>query len=511
MRRVSLELERERAVPPLELLVFSVGLATLGIEIAAVRLLAPYFGASEVVWANTIGVVLVALSIGYWLGGRMADRRPEMPALCAAVLTGAALTALLPFVAKPLLNTGVEALDNISAGAFVGSLIATLLLLAIPVLVLGTVSPWALRIGIESVETSLAGTLAGRLYAIGTVGSLLGTLLAALVLIPGIGTRRTFLVFALLLGVVALPGLKRRALAALVPALTLLALLFLPAGGIKQKATDGKVIFEDETHVQYARVIERTDGSRTLELNEGQAIHSLYKPGTALTGLYWDAAFVLPLAVAGEDQKRVAILGNAAGTVARAYATYFPGVKVDGIEIDGELAGVGREYFGLRSKNFTAHTADARPFLRATDQRYDTLILDAYRQPYIPFYLTTSEFFDLAHSRLKPGGSVVVNVGHPEGSQKLVGVLAATAATSFENVWLDRTRPTNTMLVASDATIDPARLREKTAEIPEIAATGNREAARLMPAPTGGEVYTDDRAPVEWLIDRSIVEYAAGG
>ena len=101
-------------MPPLPLLVFVVGMGSLGAEIAAVRLLAPYFGASTVVWANTIGVVLVALSLGYWLGGQLADRRPELRGLCAVALTAAALLALVPFVADPLLDVAVEALDSVS-------------------------------------------------------------------------------------------------------------------------------------------------------------------------------------------------------------------------------------------------------------------------------------------------------------------------------------------------------------------------------------------------------------
>lgn len=503
-------IEKTKRIPPLELLVLVVGVATLGIEIAAVRLLAPYFGASEVVWANTIGVVLVALAIGYWIGGRLADRRPNLADLCTVVMLGAVLTALLPFVARPLLDVGVDALDSISAGAFVGSLAATLVLLAVPVLVLGTVSPWALRIGIDGVDAARAGSLAGRLYAIGTIGSLVGTLLAALVLIPAVGTRRTFLIFALMLGLVALAGMNRRPAGVAVVASTALALVLLPVGGIKAKAADGKVIHERETHVQYARVIERPDGSRSLELNEGQSTHSLLRPGTALTGHYWDAALVLPLAVGGAQPESVAILGNAAGTVARAYATYFPGTRVDGVDIDGELVEIGREYFALGDKDFTSHAADARPFLRASKRLYDSLVLDAYRQPYIPFYLTTTEFFALAHSRLNPGGSIVVNVGHPVGSERLERVLAATVATEFKHVWIDRTRPTNTMILASDAPIEPARLVDATSSIPALAATGRREAARLVPAPRNGAVYTDDRAPVEWLIDRSIVQYAAG-
>ena len=124
-------------MPPLPLLVFVVGTGSLGAEIAAVRLLAPYFGASTIVWANTIGIVLVALSVGYWLGGRLADRHPNMRGLCLVALIAAGLLAIVPFVADPMLDIAVDALDEISAGAFLGSLVGVLVLVAIPVLLLG--------------------------------------------------------------------------------------------------------------------------------------------------------------------------------------------------------------------------------------------------------------------------------------------------------------------------------------------------------------------------------------
>ena len=161
-------------MPPLSVLVFVVGAGSLGTEIAAVRLLAPYFGASTIVWANTIGVVLVALSAGYWLGGRLADRRPRIEALCLLTLGASVLLAAVPYASRPLLDAGVRALDEISAGAFLGSLVAVLVLVAVPVLLLGAASPWALRLAVRSVAES--GTVAGRLYAISTAGSLVGTL-----------------------------------------------------------------------------------------------------------------------------------------------------------------------------------------------------------------------------------------------------------------------------------------------------------------------------------------------
>ena len=457
-------------------------MASLGAEIAGVRLLAPYFGASTVVWANTIGVVLVALSIGYWLGGKAADRRPRIEPLCLVALAAAALLAVVPFAAHPLLEAGVEALDAVSAGAFVGSLLAVLVLIALPVLLLGMVAPWALRLAVVTIEE--AGTVAGRLYALSTGGSLLGTLLSALVLIPAIGTKRTFLAFAICLAIVAAIGLRshRRALA--LPVL-IAVLIALPAGSIKPSA-DARVIYEKETEYQYARVIEDADGERRLELNEGHAVHSLYRPGTVLTGDYWDAMYA-DASAGGRVPRSVAILGNAAGTTARAFQTLRPKTRIDAVEIDPELTAIGRRWFGL-PRGVRVHHEDARPFLRRRkDARWDAILVDAYRQPYIPFYLVTKEFFELVRDRLTPGGRVVVNVGHPEGNDALEKVMTATMRDVFPDVRRDPAESTNTILVGGRKLGD----------------------ARLRPGLTGGEVYTDDKAPVEWLIDRSLVEYAA--
>src|SRR3954462_10556955 len=141
-------------LPTLELLVFVVGTSTLGAEIAAARLMAPFFGDSTIVWANTIAIVLVALSVGYWFGGRRADRHPDVRGLCRVVLAAAVLLALVPIVADPFLSLSVEAFDEVSVGAFAGSLLGVLALVAVPVLMLGAVSPWAIRLRLTSVEDS---------------------------------------------------------------------------------------------------------------------------------------------------------------------------------------------------------------------------------------------------------------------------------------------------------------------------------------------------------------------
>jgi spermidine synthase len=469
--------------------------------------MAPFFGASTIVWANTIAIVLVALSIGYWFGGRMADRRPTLPALCATVLAASVLMALVPFVSHPFLTLSVEAFDEYSVGAFAGSLFGVLVLVAVPVLMLGSVSPWALRLKMHSVEDS--GEVAGRMYAISTVGSLLGTFAAALLLIPLVGTQRTFLTFALITAAVAALGLRPRW--ALVP-LAIAALMLVPVGTTKGSG-EGRVIDEADTEYQYARVVEFPNGTRHLELNEGIAIHSLYKPGTVLTDGYWDAFLVDPLAVQSRPPAHVAMLGTAAGTVARAYAHYFPDTVIDAVEIDGELFDIGRRYFDLEPRpQLREHTADARPYLRATKERFDAIFLDTYRQPYIPFYLATKEFFQLAHDRLRPGGAVLINVGHPEASDKLEKVLSATLGSVFTYVVRDPVKRENTILIASDTPPSRDTLLQAQESLPtDLKPLAINASGRLAPAFTGGPVYTDDRAPVEWLVDTSIVHAAADG
>jgi predicted membrane-bound spermidine synthase len=509
-RKTPMKRAFDRELPPLELLVFVVGAASLGAEIAGARLMSPFFGASTIVWANVIGVVLVSLAVGYWFGGRFADRHPHRRGLCTLALVAGLAVGLIPFAADPFLDISVEALDEVQAGAFLGSLFAVTILVAPPVMLLAAVSPYAIRLMVGRIEE--AGAVAGRIYAISTVGSLAGVWLSALLLIPAIGTRRTFIAFGLACALVAVVGIPRRR-AVLVPAV-LVVLLALPVGTIKASKTSSgkKVLDETETTYQYARVVEESDGDRKLELNEGQAVHSMYRPGSYLTDDVWDEYLVLPFAVLQRPPERIAILGNAAGTTARAYGHYFPETAVDGVEIDAELTDIGRRWFDMRNPRLDVFHEDARPFLRRIDRRYDVIMVDAYRQPYIPFYLTTREFFELARDRLEPGGVVVVNAGHPEGQDDLEKVLGATLAEVFPTVVRDPSQDTNTLLLGSMAPASAAGLeRALRDEPPELQRLGRATAARIGPRLEGGSVYTDDKAPVEWLIDRSIVDYAASG
>ena len=487
-----------------------VGAASLGTEIAAARLLAPYFGASTIIWANTIATVLVALSAGYWLGGKLADRRADLRGLCAVVLVASLLLALVPFVADPFLRLSVDALGSLSVGGFAGSLAAVLVLVAVPVMLLGTVAPYVSRLSIQNLNET--GRTIGNLYAISTVGSLVGTFLAALLLIPTIGTHRTFIVFALGLALVAVPGLGLRRF--WVIPLLVGGSLAIPPAAIGAGVAGGRVIYATETQYQYARVVQFADGVRWLQLNEGVAVHSLYRPGTFLSHGYWDDFLVLPFAAqspAPSPPTRIAILGDAAGTVARAYGHFFPDTRVDAVELDGKLTEIGKRYFHLSGPRLHLYTADARPWLQASHARYGAIFLDAYRQPYIPFYLVTRQFFASARAHLQPGGTFIVNVGHLPDSSALERVVTATLRAVFPHVVRDRVSPENSLLVASTAPLSADAMIAAHAHLPlQLQGLLASTAGRVGPTLTGGTVYTDDKAPVEWLTDLSILRYAAG-
>jgi spermidine synthase len=316
---------------------------------------------------------------------------------------------------------------------------------------------------------------------------------------------------------IVVPGGRLVALA--VP-LLVAGLLAVPPAAVGAGVRGARVIFSAETPYQYARVLQFRSGVRWLQLNEGVAVHSLYRPHSYLTGGYWDDFLVLPLAGVRGIPRRIAILGDAAGTVARAYGHYYPSTRVDAIEIDGDLTTIGKRYFGLGGPRLHLFTADARPWLAASTAHYDAIFLDAYRQPYIPFYMVTREFFSSVRSHLRQGGVVIVNVGHIPGSDALEKVVSATVGAEFRHVMRDRVSAGNSLVIGSNRPLSGERIvrAASSAALPasgralprDLDGLGVTAGGRLGPALSGGSVYTDDRAPVEWLTDLSILRYATG-
>jgi spermidine synthase len=488
----------------LGLVVFAGGTGTLATEIAASRLLAPYFGSSTIVWANIIGLILVYLSLGYWLGGKVADRRPEPRVLGWMIVVAAAAISVTPFVARPILDLALQGLDAVSVGAVVGSFFGALALFAVPVTLLGAVSPFAIRLALADVGE--AGTIAGRLYALSTVGSIVGTFLSAIVTIPLVGTQRTMLGSAALLVVAAalLLGSRWQLLT-----LVVLGLLFVPAGKIK--ATPG-LLYETESAYQYIQVVEREDGSRVLRLNEGVAVHSVWHRDSVLTGGVWDTFLLVP-PLLDRAVERMLVIGNAGGTIARAYGALYPHVEIDGVEIDPEVSEAGRRFLGLRDNpKLRVVSADGRPYLELTDRRYDVIVVDAYHQPYIPFYLATKEFFATAREHLTAGGVLALNVAAVPEDERLSRAIGSTVLAAFPQAWRWKPLRFNELMLGLDRPAKRDELAERAEDAPAaVAPLVPLFRAGLQPVRRVERPLTDDRAPVEWLTDRMIIEHVARG
>jgi len=268
------------------------------------------------------------------------------------------------------------------------------------------------------------------------------------------------------------------------------------------------VLYEVESPYQFVQVVER-DGARRLYLNEGVAVHSLWRPDTVLTGGVWDAFVALPVLL-DRPPYRVAVLGNAGGTIARAYGEFWPSTDIDGVEIDPAVSDAGRKYLGLRDNpRLTVHDADARPFLRQSDAKYDLIVVDAYHQPYVPFYLATREFFRLVHRHLAPGGIVALNVATVPDDRSLEENLAGTLAAEFESVQVWPVLRFNHIVIGFTERNRRGRMSydPRIKPLVELLVDGGLS----PPVKPLARPWTDDRAPVEWVTDRMILAYAAEG
>jgi spermidine synthase len=502
--------------------VFITGMTSLAAEFGAARLLGNIFGTSNPVWAVIIGLILIYLTLGYFLGGRWADRSPH-PRTMYGILAWAAFTlGVVPYLAAPVLRSAANAVDNLQIGVIAGAFAGVVILFTIPVSLLGMISPFAIRLSTS--DSGHAGNTAGTIYGISTIGSFIGTFLPTLLLIPTIGTTRTFLFFSLILLLVALAGMTlssgwRAALPGLLMLLVLILLaLFGGHGGIKKNTGQ---IFETESAYNYIQVLE-INGTRYLRLNDGQGYHSEYNPQMLEYGGPWQQFLVAPFFYAKRqpaDIARIAIVGLAAGTTARQAATVFPNVVIDGFEIDPKIVQVGRDYFGMELANLNIIIGDGRWGLAQSRQKYDLICVDAYRPPYIPPHLTTREFFQIAADHLNYSGSLAINVGRAPGDRRLINGLATTIGTIFPSIFvMDIPDTFNSILYATLQPTTSEYLQDNLVNFradhdvpPLLNDSMTLTLATLQPAPQHTIVFTDDLSPIEWMTNNLILNFIIHG
>ncbi len=328
-----------------------------------------------------------------------------------------------------------------------------------------------------------------------------------------------FLLLVALVGLGLAAGWRRVLLWAWMPlVLAILAILFIN----RPLKTSQNQIYETESAYNYIQVLEK-DGYRMLRLNEGQGIHSMCHPTQLDYAGPWEqflvAPFFNPAPFKPENLQRMAIVGLAAGTLARQATEVFGPVTIDGYEIDPEIIRVGQEYFGMSMPNLNPIAQDGRLGLAASREPYDLIAVDAYRPPYIPWHLTTREFFELVRNRLTSDGVVAINVGRAPGDRRLIDGLAATLQAVFPSVYvMDIPNTFNSMIYATNQPTQISDLYQNYLDLqtrddvnPLLMTALERTIVNQQTTPQNGGVFTDDNAPIEWITNNMVLNYVFFG
>lgn len=514
----------------LYLTVFTSGMTTLAVELTASRLLGNIYGNSNLVWANVIGLMLIYLTLGYFLGGRWADRSPRHDTLYRIIIWGAFLCGLVPLIARPLLRAvagAVSDFDDLSGaevGLALGSFISVLLLFSVPITLLGCVSPFVIRLAIQKPED--AGKVSGGVYAISTLGSFIGTFTPVLIITPLLGTTRTFLVFAGILLIVGFIGLglhtRRFNWRMLWMPVVLVILSALVLSTPQRPPPPGmKLLYEHNSAYNLILIAEDQDGTRYLLLNEGQGYHSQWHPTQIFYRRTWDYFLIAPYfneaPYTPDEVNNLAIIGLAGGTIARQYTAVYGDIPIDGIEIDGAIVEASRKYLGMTMPNLNVIVQDGRYGFNQLDEKYSVVGIDAYRVPYVPWHLATVEFFEEIRAKLTDDGVVVINVGRTPNDRRLVDAMTRTMLEVFPTVHaMDVPDSLNTILVATRQPTSDQNLSENLAlldrqQYPILGEAMQLGVETLVPIHPSDTVFTDDHAPIEQIIDSMVIEYLLGG
>ncbi len=517
---------------PLVLVAFAAGAATMTVELAAVRLLAPWYGTSSAVWTNVIGVVLGALSLGYLVGARASASREPRRFLGFALVAAGATCAWLPALARPcarlFLPDGLT-LEEAGPALALGSFASALLLFAPSAFLLGTIAPLVAEC-VERGGDSSAGAATGRVLAASTVGSLAGTFGTTYVFVPLAGLSATYLGAGVLLALLGLGFLLRtgtRAPAGVACALVAGALAFARLEPPTIQA--GETLLERrETRYQSARVVESgvlDSRFRRLEVNESLgSFQSVWQPTIGLLpeGHYYNA-FALPAWWSPRTGPwRVLVLGLGAGTAWRVIEGALPidmELETTGVEIDPGVVELGRRWLDLpgpeRADRVVVAGIDGRAALHLVPRRFDLVVLDAYQnQMEIPPQLASVEFFQQAARSLATDGTMAVNVGAFGLEDPVLQALAATMARGFGQRVL-AVRVPFSRNIALFARLDSEPPDPRGADFVPVSGPLVRLASAM--ALDGGSRWfyvpdraplTDDRNPIESL-QRASVERAA--
>ncbi|MFH1999372.1 MAG: fused MFS/spermidine synthase [Planctomycetota bacterium] len=385
-------------ITKIEVIIFAGGAVVMIMELIGSRILAPYLGTSIFVWSSLIGIILGALSLGYYLGGRFSLKNPNFRFLGAILLFASLSVLIVPFIKEPLLQASME------LGIRTGSVVSTLALFTVPSVLLGMVSPYAIRLKAKHVDK--VGGVAGTLYAISTVGSITGTFLAGFVLIPCFGSTQILFGLSLVLLLISLLcGFEKKKLVCI----ALIAMLCV----VHSRRTSPFLVDMDSAynHIRVVDTLSPVDRAPIRVLYLATESHSvIYRNSDKLYSKYiryyqMDKLF-------NPTIKKALTLGGGAYVAPMSFLDRFPQGEMTVVEIDPEVTRIAREYFLLTDDPRLAIIhEDGRIFLNSTKEKYDLIYGDAFQSYYsIPFQLTTRQAMEKAFESLNPGGVLMLNI-----------------------------------------------------------------------------------------------------
>jgi spermidine synthase len=472
----------------LQLTVFVVGAVLLGLEIIGSRVLAPYFGSSIFVWGSLISTFLAGLTIGYYTGGFLADRKPRLASMAMLILVAGVLVVILPVVAAPV-NRAIAGVDF---GPRLNPLLATLCLFFLPSVFMGTVSPYAIKLAASSLAT--IGNTAGLIYAISTAGSIVGALLTAFYLIQVIGVRSilyslgfTLMALATLLILVNQATRRQLGRRAIAWSVLTIAISGLPA------VAAVSILYEKDSLYHHIIVTE-DDSLRTLRFDRlRQSALDLKDPDR----MVFHYTQYLHLAMAFHDRpQRALFIGLGGGSAPRRFYRDYASLLIDVAELDPEVVSIAKRYFLFEeSDRMKVQAVDGRIFLQKTPHRYDMIFLDAYYADAIPFHLATREFLKEIKAKLTPSGIVVSNlIGSVHGADsKLFRAILKTLETEFAQTYVFPVVEVANIIVI--ATQDKERLSKQ--EVIRRARRLEDERNVQFPLERFAHTYVLDRIPLD--------------
>lgn len=392
----------------LAIIAFSSGAVVMALEITGSRVLTPVFGSSTTTWGILIGVVLTGLAAGYFLGGKIADSSPSFKRLCSIIFSTGLFILFIPFISQPLIEFFVKVMPDFSAATF----FSTLLIFGLPAILLGFVSPYAVKLA--STTLHKIGATTGNLYSISTMGSIFGTFLTVFALIPFFEIQHLIFAFGFLLMGISAAGLGK--IPKIMAGILVTIFVVNAMGGAGTISSDNnnafgpnsEILVEEETPYSSLAVVEKNN-FRTLYIDGAVQSHMDLDDPSRLV-LYYTKSFHLANLI-NPHLEEVLFVGGGGFSGPKSFLTTYDDItKVDVVEIDPVVVDVAKKYFFVPDDPKLGIIAeDARVFLSQTDGKYDAIILDAYAGYEIPFHLMTKQFYEVLDERLTDEGVMVSN------------------------------------------------------------------------------------------------------